>query len=139
LPLLASIKVEAPGAYRNCASVPFLGKEAIMHKKELDKDGIGIYNCIYINTGVILIKEIRWSKLKSIHLKLIRGVSFEEIVKAKFIDVHDHPKRNNQKILAYEYKGYIWAVPFVLENDIAFLKTLYASRKYKRLYQRGKI
>ncbi|MDD2679613.1 MAG: toxin [Candidatus Omnitrophica bacterium] len=108
-----------------------------MDKKDLDKGKISIYNCIYLEYAGTLVKEIRWNKLKSIHLKFTRGVSFEEIVRAKFLDLHDHPKRNNQKILVYEYKGYAWAVPFVLENARAFLKTLYPSRKFRKLYKKG--
>ena len=110
-----------------------------MDKKELDKEEICIYNCIYIESKVVSIKEIRWNKLKSIQLKFTRGVAFEEIVRAKFLGFSDHPKRNNQKILVYEYKSYAWAVPFVLDNDSAFLKTLYPSRKFKRLYEKGKL
>lgn len=80
-------------------------------------------------------KEIRWSPLKSKRLKRTRGVSFEEIIQAKFLDIREHPIRNDQQILIFDYKGYIWVVPFVIEEDSIFLKTLYPSRKYKKLYK----
>ena len=80
-------------------------------------------------------KEIRWSPLKSKRLKRARGVSFEEIIQAKFLDIREHPTRNDQQILIFDYKGYIWAVPFVIDEDGIFLKTLYPSRKYQKLYK----
>ena len=110
-----------------------------MDKKDLDKEDISIYNCVYLESEEISVKEIRWSKFKSIQLKFRRGVSFEEIVRAKFLGFHDHPKRSNQRILAYEYKGYVWAVPFAFNKERAFLKTLYPSRKLKKLYKKGKL
>ncbi|MHB8131747.1 MAG: hypothetical protein ACYDEX_22460 [Mobilitalea sp.] len=109
-----------------------------MDKKDLDKEEMSIYNCVYLESEEILVKEIRWSRFKSIQLKLRRSVSFEEIVRAKFLGFHNHPKRSNQRILAYEYKDYVWAVPFVF-NKKAFLKTLYPSRKLMKLYKKGKL
>lgn len=80
-------------------------------------------------------KEIRWSQLKSRRLKRTRGVSFKEIIKAKLLDIRDHPKRSDQQVLIYDYKGYVWAVPFVIDEKSIFLKTLYPSRKYHKLYK----
>lgn len=79
--------------------------------------------------------EVRWSLLKSRRLKRTRGVSFEEIVNAKFLGIREHPSRENQGILIYEYKRYIWAVPFVFEAEGIFLKTIYPSRKFKKIYK----
>lgn len=80
--------------------------------------------------------EMHWSPLKSKRLKRTRGVSFEEIVHAKLLDIREHPSRSDQKILIYDYKGYIWAVPFIIDNQGIFLKTLYPSRKYQKLYKK---
>jgi len=82
-------------------------------------------------------KEIRWNKLKSERLKLIRGVSFEEILAAELIISIQHPKKEAQDIMLFRYKGYIWVVPYAEEKDYIFLKTLYPSRKYTKLYKRG--
>ena len=82
-------------------------------------------------------KEIRWSQLKSERLKKTRGVSFEEIIASKLIDVRKHPHNENQKILVYQYKGYLWAVPYVIDGETLFLKTLYPSRKLTKLYKKG--
>ena len=108
-----------------------------MGKKELDKAYGSIYNCIYIKSGEILFGPIRWNALKNIRLKLTRRVSFEEIMHARLLDLTDHPNRNDQKILMYEHKGYVWVVPFVFEEKGIFLKTIYPSRKLKKFYEKG--
>ncbi|MBI4352413.1 MAG: toxin [Candidatus Omnitrophica bacterium] len=82
-------------------------------------------------------KQIRWNVLKSDRLKKTRGVSFEEILKAKLLGVLKHPSRANQSILAYEYKGYLWAVPYVAGGGVLFLKTIYPSRKLTKRYRKG--
>lgn len=66
--------------------------------------------------------EIRWNSTKSARLKRQRGVSFEEIVRAKLLGIREHPRRNEQQILIFEHKGYIWAVPFVIDDEGDFLK-----------------
>jgi hypothetical protein len=79
---------------------------------------------------------VKWSSLKSKRLKFTRGVSFEEIVHAKLLAIREHPSRKDQHILIYDYKGYVWAVPFVIDEEGIFLKTLYPSRKYQKLYKK---
>lgn len=80
-------------------------------------------------------KEIRWSLLKSERLKKARGVSFEEILNAKLIGIKRHPSRKNQNIMIFEYKRYIWIVPYVIEKDYIFLKTIFPSRKFTKKYR----
>lgn len=75
--------------------------------------------------------------LKSDQLKRTRGTSFEEIISSKFIAIKDHHNRTYQKIMLFEYKSHILLVPFVETDGVVFLKTLYPSRKYTKLYQRG--
>ena len=81
--------------------------------------------------------EIRWNAHKDELLKRTRGVSFEEILKCRFVDIIANPNKPWQKFLLYERKSYIWAVPFVTSHDGIFLKTLYPSRKYTRVYLGG--
>ena len=81
--------------------------------------------------------EIRWSLLKSERLKKVRGVSFEEIIQSRLVAVRRHPKRADQSVMLFDYKGYIWVVPFVAVGGEIFLKTLYPSRKYTRIHRRG--
>ncbi|MFT7638138.1 MAG: hypothetical protein ACI9Y8_001929, partial [Candidatus Omnitrophota bacterium] len=63
-----------------------------------------------------------------------RGVGFEDILKAECIEILNHPKKDHQKILVYEYKDYIWAIPCVIDGEGIFLKTLYPSRKLTKRY-----
>ncbi|MCX5697359.1 MAG: toxin [Candidatus Omnitrophica bacterium] len=108
-----------------------------MRKKELDNGIKRIYNCIYEYSGEIVTGELKWSTLKNIRLKLTRHISFEEIVKADLVGFVKNHAHSNQRVLIYEYKSYIWAVPFVFDRKGIFLKTIYPSRKYKKLYERG--
>ena len=39
--------------------------------------------------------------------------------------------------MLFKYKKYIWIVPYVVEKDCIFLKTLFPSRKYTKEYQKG--
>jgi hypothetical protein len=72
--------------------------------------------------------------LKSDRLKRTRGASFEDLLKGDLIAVKKHPKRKDQNIMLFKYKGYVWLVPYVLEkNGDIFLKTLYPSRKYTKI------
>lgn len=81
--------------------------------------------------------EIKWSLLKNERLRKFRGISFEEILQAKLIAVKKHPEREYQNVMLFEYKGYIWVVPYVKEGSEIFLKTIYPSRKYTKFYKRG--
>lgn len=77
-------------------------------------------------------EEIRWSLLKSERLKRTRGVSFEEILEAELIGVKKHPSRENQNVMLFMHKGYVWVVPYVVDGDSIYLKTLFPSRKYTK-------
>ena len=50
--------------------------------------------------------SIRWDPLKSEWLKRTRGMSFEEIVSAKFVGITEHPKRSHQKLMLFELDGF---------------------------------
>jgi len=82
-------------------------------------------------------KEPKWNALKSERLKKVRGASFEDIFKGRYIKTEKHPSREHQRLMLFEYKGKIWAVPFVENEKELFFKTLYPSRKHTKLYQRG--
>ncbi len=82
-------------------------------------------------------KKTRWNPLKSERLKKTRGVSFEEIIKGEIINKENHPIHKHQKIMLINYKGYIWLVPYVETETEIFLKTLYPSRKYTKIYRKG--
>ena len=82
-------------------------------------------------------RELRWSPLKSERLKRTRGVSFEELIRARLVAVKEHPTRAHQRVMLFDHQGYIWVVPCVTQGDEIFLQTLYPSRKYTKLYRRG--
>jgi len=84
-------------------------------------------------------KEIKWNILKSDRLKRTRRVSFEDIIGSELIAVKKHPKKEHQNIMLFKYKRYIWIVPYVEDEESIFLKTLYPSRKYTKLYREGKL
>ena len=82
---------------------------------------------------------IRWDPVKNEWLKRTRGVSFEEILRARFVSIEEHPKRPHQKLMLFELDGYIWTVPYVRNGDDVFLKTLFPSRMYTRKWIRGEL
>ncbi|MHA1856682.1 MAG: toxin [Promethearchaeota archaeon] len=84
--------------------------------------------------------DIRWNLLKNDRLKLTRGASFEDILRGKLIGIKKHPKRKNQNIMLFKYKRYVWIVPYINEeNGDVFLKTLYPSRKYTKMFKEGRL
>ena len=82
-------------------------------------------------------RELKWSLLKSERLKRTRGMSFEEITKARLVKIKEHPNKAGQRLMLFESKGYIWVVPCVVTANEIFLKTLYPSRKYTKMFKRG--
>lgn len=90
-------------------------------------------------------KIFKWNTEKNELLARERGITFEEIVQriesgAKVIET-DHPNRKkypNQKILIVDVEGYAYLVPFVIEKEGYFLKTIIPSRKATRQYLGGK-
>ena len=83
--------------------------------------------------------SIRWNLIKNKWLKRTRGVSFEEILAARFITIEEHPKRAHQKLMLFELDGYIWTVPYVRTKNDIFLKTLFPSRMYTKKWIRGEL
>ncbi|MBU2574779.1 MAG: BrnT family toxin [Elusimicrobia bacterium] len=82
---------------------------------------------------------MRWDPGKSERLKRERGVSFEEIIHAELVGALKHSKRANQNILLFRHKGYIWIVPYVSRDGEIFLKTLFPSRKYTKMLEKGEL
>jgi hypothetical protein len=95
----------------------------------------------YVYTFVIhgVSYRVDWNPEKSDELKRIRGVSFEEIVQDPIVAAIEHPTRPNQRIILFLRDNYIWATPYVINNGVIFLKTLFASRKYTQMWLRGEI
>ena len=82
--------------------------------------------------------EIHWNAEKNLLVKRVRGVSFEEVAEiiraGDELDIIPHPTRTHQKIIVVRLEGYVHAVPFVMEEDGIFLKTIYPSRSLNEQY-----
>jgi len=83
---------------------------------------------------------IIWDERKNTKLKLERNISFEIIadliLNKKYIDILDNPARPNQNIFIFEVEKYIYAVPFIIDNESnIILKTIYPSRKFYKKYK----
>ena len=84
-----------------------------------------------------------WNEDKNTFLKQTRGISFERIVVAieegHLLDVLEHPNKEkypHQRILVIEIEGYVFCVPYIQDRDgDYFLKTIFPSRKYTKLYK----
>lgn len=83
----------------------------------------------------------RWNAEKNEILARERGITFEEIVQridsgARVIET-EHPNKKkypNQNILIVDVDGYAYLVPFVVNDNEYFLKTIIPSRKAARKY-----
>ena len=57
----------------------------------------------------------------------------------KLLDVIRHPnqtKYKGQRVYVIEMEGYAYMVPYVEDDDVIFLKTIFPSRKYTKMYLR---
>ena len=81
-------------------------------------------------------EEIRWNTLKNERLKKTRGLNFKEILQRRLVDIIKHPANPHQRLLLFEHKSYIWIVPCLWTEEGLFLKTLYPSRKYTKIYRK---
>jgi hypothetical protein len=82
---------------------------------------------------------IKWDIEKDRWLRKTRGISFQEIadriLSGDYIDILKNPAHAGQEVFVLKIRNYVWAVPFVIEDDESiFLKTAYPSRKLFRRY-----
>lgn len=76
-----------------------------------------------------------------------RGVSFEEVIDVIIgggvVEITDHPNKDKypkQKVYFLNIDNYVYAVPFVYENDSTiFLKTIFPTRKSTKKYLQEKL
>ena len=88
--------------------------------------------------------EIDWNVAKNAELIERHGFGFERVLVAlaegRLLDERAHPNRErygHQRQFVVEIDGYAWVVPFVVDGDRIFLKTLFPSRKATRDYFGG--
>lgn len=90
-------------------------------------------------------KHLNWNTEKSLKLKKLRGISFEDIVfyieKGDTLDDYLHPNQRQypeQRIMVIGINNYAYLVPYVEDAEEIFLKTIIPSRKATDIYFGGK-
>jgi uncharacterized DUF497 family protein len=86
-------------------------------------------------------KHFTWNLEKNKWLVAERNISFERVLhhieNNQVLDIVEHPnspKYPNQKIFIIDIENYAYLVPFVENEDEAFLKTIIPSRKATKKY-----
>ena len=86
-------------------------------------------------------KYFDWDDAKNAKLRTERGIGFEDIVfhieRGELLDILEHPNPSRyagQRIFVVRREDYVYLVPFVEEEHIAFLKTIIPSRKATKEY-----
>ncbi len=86
-------------------------------------------------------KIIDWSIEKNELLKEKRNVCFEDvevrIQKGDILKIISHPnksKYSHQRVFIIKIDDYIYAVPFVEDDEKVFLKTIYPDRKLTKQF-----
>lgn len=87
--------------------------------------------------------KYEWNPEKNEWLKKERNISFEQVIfhlsQGDVWRVADHPDQINypgQKIYFVNIDGYIYLVPYVLEKEYIFLKTIVPGRKATKQYRK---
>lgn len=85
---------------------------------------------------------LEWNPKRNEVLKRERGLGFEDVESAiengDFIGDFLHPNQERypkQRVLIVEINDYACVVPYIQEGNVRFLKTVYRSRKARRLFQ----
>lgn len=84
--------------------------------------------------------EIAWDEQKNEWLKRERGVSFEMCVacieKGEVLGIFKNKfPRNNQLLIVIDLHGYAFVVPASVSEEHIFLKTMYPSRTYQKIFR----
>lgn len=90
-------------------------------------------------------KLINWNTEKSLGLKKLRGVCFEDVVyfveMGDLLDDYEHPNQERymgQRIMVIGMNNYAYLVPYIENEDEIFLKTIIPSRKATDIYLGGR-
>ena len=80
-----------------------------------------------------------WNEEKNVILKNERDVSFEDVIFAlkndKLLDIILSPTHEGQKCFVVNINDYAYVIPYVrVGEDKVFLKTIYPSRKYTKIF-----
>jgi hypothetical protein len=92
-----------------------------------------------------IIMKYEWNPDKNEWLKKERNISFEQIVfhlsLGNIWKTTDHPDQENypgQKLYFVVVDDYIFIVPYIIEKEYIFLKTIIPSRKATKIYEEDK-
>jgi uncharacterized DUF497 family protein len=82
---------------------------------------------------------IYWDDDKNSKLIAERNISFDEIaeiiLRDEYLGILENPNREDQLIFIVRLKEYVYAVPFLIEeNENIILKAAYPSRKFHKRY-----
>jgi len=95
---------------------------------------------VCVKGGVLM--RVEWNNEKNEKLKEERGLCFEDverlIVDDKLLDIKPHfnvEKYPEQKIMIVKLNGYVHYVPFIIKDDLLFLKSIIPSRKLNKIYK----
>lgn len=87
-------------------------------------------------------KTIEWNEEKDKQLKKERGVGFEMmldcILGKNLLKIIDHPnirRYEHQHVFMVMFRDYVFLTPFVQDRKKIFLKTIFPSRKYTKIYK----
>jgi len=83
--------------------------------------------------------QILWDIEKNRKLIAERGLSLETfaslILEKKYLAILKNPSRADQRIFVIPFQKYTYVVPFIVDkSQNIFLKTVFPSRKYHKIY-----
>jgi uncharacterized DUF497 family protein len=86
-------------------------------------------------------KHINWNTRKSLKLKELRGICFEDVVyyveQGAVLHDYEHPNQKRypgQRVMVIGIDYYAYLVPYVEDEEEIFLKTIIPSRKATEIY-----
>jgi uncharacterized DUF497 family protein len=86
-------------------------------------------------------KRINWNTGKSLKLKELRGICFEDVIyyieKGNILHDYEHPNQkrySGQRIMVIGINNYAYLIPYVEDDEEIFLKTIIPSRKATEIY-----
>ena len=86
-------------------------------------------------------KHINWNTEKSLKLKKLRGICFEDVVyyieKGNVLHDYEHPNQRRylgQRIMMIGVDNYAYLAPYFEDEEEIFLKTIIPSRKATEIY-----
>lgn len=86
-------------------------------------------------------KHINWNTEKSLKLKKLRGICFEDVIhyieKGNILHDYVHPNQkrySGQRIMVIGINNYAYLIPYVEDEEEIFLKTIIPSGKATEIY-----